>query len=72
MLPHQPLTEQQFPKVDPRQVFPLVPPQEASVETARDVEVGRVVAPPVEKAAVVVLDAVLAQAAGLDAVMLKL
>lgn len=33
MLPHQPLLEQQFPKDDPKQVNPVVPPQVASVET---------------------------------------
>ena len=37
--PHQPFTLQQFPKVEPWQVLPEVPPQVASVETLR-VEVG--------------------------------
>jgi hypothetical protein len=31
--PHHPLLEQQLPKLDPKQVKPVVPPQVASVET---------------------------------------
>lgn len=33
MLPHHPADEQQFPKVEPKQVYWFVPPQVASVVT---------------------------------------
>ena len=45
--PHQPLLEQQVPKVEPVQVKPVVPPQVASLD---GVKVGGVVLPQVPKA----------------------